>query len=87
MRRCSDFAYAMCPDRYICGSLEDAVFAEGSECDEYNQAQESVAERLRAASVKFAQAAADAIRECADQTLLGVESLLAELEVLGDNIT
>ena len=81
MRRCSEFAYAMCPDRYICGSLEDAVFAEGSECDKYNQAQESAVERVRAALVKSAQVAADAIRECADQALLRVERRLAEGEV------
>lgn len=37
MRRCSEFAYAMCPDRAHCGSLEDAVYMEGSECDKFNE--------------------------------------------------
>lgn len=37
MQRCSEFAYAMCPDRAHCGSREDACFADGSECDTFNQ--------------------------------------------------
>ena len=37
MQRCSEFAYAMCPDRYICGSREDAVYMEGSECARFNE--------------------------------------------------
>lgn len=38
MRRCSEFAYAMCPDRAHCGSLEDAFFMDGSECAKFNEA-------------------------------------------------
>ena len=38
MRRCNEYAYAMCPDRHICGSLEDAVFADNSECAAHNDA-------------------------------------------------
>lgn len=37
MQRCSEFAYAMCPDRAHCGSREDAVFMEGSECAKFNE--------------------------------------------------
>lgn len=38
MMRCDPRAYARYPDHQICGSvLGDAVFVEGSECDEFNR--------------------------------------------------
>ena len=37
MMKCSPTAYVNCPDRTYCGNLNDAVFAEGSECDKFNQ--------------------------------------------------
>lgn len=36
MQRCSERAFAMCPDRMYCGSIEDATFAENSECAKFN---------------------------------------------------
>ena len=36
MQRCSEFAYAMCPDRAHCGSRSEAVFTENSECAVFN---------------------------------------------------
>lgn len=54
MQRCSEKAFTMCPDRNLCGRLEDAVFMEGSECDAYNQEVENIpmtnADRIRAVS-------------------------------------
>ena len=37
MIRCSDKAYAMCPDRNLCGQSEDAAFADGSDCAKFNR--------------------------------------------------
>lgn len=37
MLRCSKEAFAACPDRKNCGCIEEAIFAEGSECDEFNR--------------------------------------------------
>lgn len=37
MKRCSEFAYAMCPYRRICGPQQDAVYMEGSECAKFNE--------------------------------------------------
>lgn len=37
MLKCSKEAFAACPDRKNCGCIEEAIFAEGSECDEFNR--------------------------------------------------
>lgn len=37
MMRCSPEAFAQCPTRALCGSPQEATFAEGSECDRFNQ--------------------------------------------------
>ena len=37
MPRCSKEAFARCPDSRHCGRREEATFAEGSECDQFNQ--------------------------------------------------
>jgi len=37
MLRCSEKAYAQCPDRHLCGPIEDATFTEDSECAAFNQ--------------------------------------------------
>ena len=37
MLKCSKEAFAACPDRKGCSCLEEAVFAEGSECDKFNR--------------------------------------------------
>ena len=54
MMKCNHRAYAICPDREWCGSLQDAIFTEGSECDEFNQkvinAPPTNADRIRAMS-------------------------------------
>ncbi len=42
MQRCSEFAYAMCPDRAHCGSRNDAVFTENSECAVFNRSAEDL---------------------------------------------
>ncbi|MGM9669739.1 MAG: hypothetical protein ACI3VZ_08305 [Faecousia sp.] len=41
MQRCSKRAYAMCPTRHLCGTLDDATFTEDSECAEFNRAVEA----------------------------------------------
>lgn len=35
--KCDPRAYAKCPDRVKCGPWQDAIFTEGSDCDEFNQ--------------------------------------------------
>ena len=35
--KCHPRAYAQCPTRYLCESLNEAEFMEGSECDKFNQ--------------------------------------------------
>ncbi len=56
MLRCSPKAYAKCPDRHLCGPIEDATFAEDSECATFNQKVEAKsmtnADRIRAMSDK-----------------------------------
>lgn len=37
MLKCSKEAFAKCPTRHLCGSPSEATFAEGSECDKFNQ--------------------------------------------------
>lgn len=37
MLKCSKEAFAACPTRHLCGCPEEAVFTEGSECDEFNR--------------------------------------------------
>ena len=36
MIKCDPRAYAKCPDKERCDSLQDACFCEGSECDKFN---------------------------------------------------
>lgn len=54
MKRCDPRAYARCPDRERCGPNIHAYFAEGSECDKFNQkileAPMTNADRIRALS-------------------------------------
>ncbi len=40
MLRCSEKAYAQCPDCHLCGPIEDATFTEDSECAAFNRAVE-----------------------------------------------
>lgn len=37
MRQCSEKAFAMCPSRHLCGSIEGATFADHSECAAFNK--------------------------------------------------
>ena len=55
MLKCSPEAFAKCPTRHICGVRpDDATFAEGSDCDLFNQLVQSSpqtnADRIRAMS-------------------------------------
>lgn len=45
--RCSEVAFALCPDRHLCGSLSEAVFTEGCQCDSFNQHVEELARTER----------------------------------------
>ena len=36
---CSEKAFSRCPNKQFCGSQEEAEFAEGSECAEFNRKQ------------------------------------------------
>lgn len=40
MKKCSEKAFALCPDRAVCGSLKEAVYMEGSECEKFNESVE-----------------------------------------------
>ena len=35
--KCSPRVYKKCPDRKYCGSVQEACFVEGSECDKFQQ--------------------------------------------------
>lgn len=37
MQRCSKKAYARCPYRHLCGPIEEAVFADDSDCAKFNR--------------------------------------------------
>lgn len=53
MMRCSPEAFAKCPTSHLCGSLAGATFAEGSECDTFNNKIYEIqtnADRIRAMS-------------------------------------
>lgn len=66
VKRCDPRAYARCPDRERCGPNIHAYFAEGSECDKFNQkileAPMTNADRIRAMpDEELAAAFADAV--------------------------
>lgn len=42
MLKCSPEAYAKCSTAQYCGSRDDAIFMEGSECDRFNRAIDSL---------------------------------------------
>ena len=54
MKKCSAKAFAMCPDRAVCGSLNEVVYMEGSDCEKFNEAADKQpmtnADRIRAMS-------------------------------------
>lgn len=37
MKKCDPKAFAKCPTHHLCGTPEDSTFADGSECDKFNQ--------------------------------------------------
>lgn len=37
MKKCDPRAFAKCPYREMCGDISNALFADGSECDEFNE--------------------------------------------------
>lgn len=51
MLKCDKRVYEQCPDKEYCGSLDNAVFVEGSECDKYNRGVLWDIERKTAANV------------------------------------
>lgn len=59
MQRCSELAYAMCPDRAHCGSRTEAVFADDSECAVFNRSAEvlstATADTVRRMTAKQAE--------------------------------
>lgn len=63
MLRCSEEAYAQCPDRKWCGSIEDAIFTAGSECDEFNHQVEFMG------LTKMAMTNGELIRDMSDEEL------------------
>lgn len=54
MQRCSEKAFAMCPYRKFCGTIENATFTDNSECAACNRSVEDKpmtnADRIRAMS-------------------------------------
>lgn len=69
MKRCSPDAYAMCPDRDMCGSLRDAVFCDGSDCEEFNEFVEkrggTRADRIRSMSdIELAEFLSTMVSSC-----------------------
>ena len=51
MKKCDPRAFARCPGKRYCGNVVDAEFAEGSDCDKFNQSvlsqQVTNADRIR----------------------------------------
>lgn len=82
MKRCGEFAYSICPDRSFCGKLEDAVFMDGSECDEFNEMYDVVACRINQIAASCADHAVKTlqgqIKEILDRMMRGLEELNAE---------
>ena len=82
MKRCSAFAYSICPDRFFCGKLEDAVFMDGSECDEFNEMHDAVVCRINQISASCADHAVKTlqgeIKENLDRMIRRLEGLNAE---------
>lgn len=37
MKRCSETAYSVCAFAKYCGTIDDAVFMDGSMCDKFNE--------------------------------------------------
>lgn len=37
MKRCSETAYSICAFAKYCGTVDDAVFMDGSQCDKFNE--------------------------------------------------
>lgn len=37
MKRCSEAAYSVCAFAKYCGTVDDAVFMDGSQCDKFNE--------------------------------------------------
>ena len=71
MLKCSKEAFAACPDRHLCGCPEEAVFTEGSECDQFNRQignkAMTHADRIRAMSdEELAEFIRDVSYECQD---------------------
>lgn len=54
MNRCSERAFAMCPNRHLCGTIHEATFTDNSDCAEFNKKVDSIpmtnADRIRAMS-------------------------------------
>ena len=54
MRQCSKKAFAMCPTRHLCGSIDDATFTDHGECAAFNKSVEDKpmtnGDRIRAMS-------------------------------------
>lgn len=54
MQRCSERAFARCPTRHLCGTRYEAIFADNSECAEFNKKVDSMpmtnADRIRTMS-------------------------------------
>ena len=54
MNRCSERAFAMCPNRHLCGTIHEATFTDNSDCAEFNKKVDSMpitnADRIRAMS-------------------------------------
>ena len=82
MKRCSAFAYSICPDRSFCGKLEDAVFMDGSACDEFNEMHNAVTCRINQIAASCADHAVKTlrgeIRETLDRIMRELEELNAE---------
>lgn len=52
MKKCSAKAFAICPDRAVCGSLKEAVYMEGSDCEKFNESVEEAEGKTSLESAK-----------------------------------
>lgn len=91
MKRCSETAYSICAFAKYCGTIDDAVFMDGSECDKFNEKverlQSSCICRIMGSMTELCANLVDTVGEaieCAFPVGLELVDLVKELEEIDD---
>lgn len=91
MKRCSETAYSICAFAKYCGTVDDAVFMDGSQCDKFNEEVERlqssclcrVMETVVALGTNLVDTVGEVI-ECAFPVGLELVDLVKELKEIDD---